>query len=125
MVVGGVTGGLNPEELLLRSGKPVITVPAKFVPGKRSGKAVVAWDGSRAAARALTDAMQMLKHTNKLGVVRLIESGFEILTRKDCTPPPSHLFIGPLFGAIWVVVNNQMKMVAHDGVAHDFNGETP
>ncbi len=68
----GVKGGLNPEELLLRSGKPVVTVPASFEPGIRSGKAAVAWDGSRAAARALTDAMPLLIETEQLDVIRLI-----------------------------------------------------
>lgn len=70
----GVRGGLNPEELLLRSGKPVITVPENFEEGDRSGRAAVAWDGSRAAARALTDAMSILKAKKEVDVIRLIEA---------------------------------------------------
>ena len=68
--VGG--GSLNAEELLLRSGKPIITVPASYEAQPFKEEAAVAWDGSRAAARALTDAMQILETKKRLDVIRLI-----------------------------------------------------
>ena len=68
------SGSLNPEELLLRSGKPIIVVPKTYAPQPFKEEAAVAWDGSRAAARALTDAMQILETKSRLDVIRLISS---------------------------------------------------
>ena len=68
------SGSLNPEELLLRSGKPIIVVPKAYEPVAFKGKAAIAWDGSRSAARALTDAMQILETKSALDVIRLIAS---------------------------------------------------
>lgn len=65
---------INAEELLLRSGKPIISVPATYEPQPFKEEAAVAWDGSRAAARALTDAMQILETKRRLDVIRLIDS---------------------------------------------------
>ncbi len=70
--VGG--GSLNAEELLLRSGKPIITVPASYEAQPFKEEAAVAWDGSRSAARALTDAMQILETKKRLDVIRLVET---------------------------------------------------
>ncbi len=67
-------GSLNAEELLLRSGKPIISVPADYELLPFKEEAVVAWDASRSAARALTDAMQILETKNKLDVIRLINN---------------------------------------------------
>ena len=68
------TGGsnLNAEELLMRSGKPIITVPTAYEAKPFSETAAVAWDGSRSAARALTDAMQILETKSRLDVIRLV-----------------------------------------------------
>ena len=68
------SGSLNAEELLLRSGKPVIAVPRTYEPEPFKEEAAVAWDGSRSAARALTDAMQILETKARLDVIRLISS---------------------------------------------------
>ncbi len=67
-------GSVSPEELLLRSGKPIIVVPQSFQAIPLKEEAAVAWDGSRSAARALTDAMQILETKNRLDVIRLISS---------------------------------------------------
>ena len=68
------TGTLSPEELLTRAGKPIIVVPASYEPQPFKEEAAIAWDGSRAAARALTDAMQILETKSRLDVIRLIAS---------------------------------------------------
>jgi len=52
---------VDPKELLLRAGKPVIIVPKNYNCRDFKENAAVAWDGSRFAARALTDAMQILE----------------------------------------------------------------
>ena len=45
------------EHLLFETGRPLIVVPASHAGGGTVGKLVAAWDHSRAAARALGDAM--------------------------------------------------------------------
>lgn len=60
---------VDPAELLLRAGKPVIVVPKDYAVRDFKEEAAVAWDGSRFAARALTDAMQILETKKKLDVL--------------------------------------------------------
>ncbi len=71
---GGQGGSVNPEELLLRSGKPIVVVPKNYEQKPFTETAAVAWDASRSAARALTDAMQILETKHRLDVIRLISS---------------------------------------------------
>ncbi len=62
---------LPPEDLLLRAGTPIILVPTNYDVRPFKEQAAVAWDGSRSAARALSDAMQILETKNKLDVLRV------------------------------------------------------
>jgi nucleotide-binding universal stress UspA family protein len=58
-----------PEFMVLHCGRPVIVIPyaGKFsLPSKRP---LLAWDGSRAATRAVTDAIPLLKTAEKVHVV--------------------------------------------------------
>ncbi|WP_454763889.1 universal stress protein [Cupriavidus campinensis] len=48
------------EALVLESGRPVLLVPAMGEATQVGGRAVVAWDGGREAARALHDALPLL-----------------------------------------------------------------
>lgn len=57
------------EDLVLRAGTPVIIVPKDYEVHEFSEYAVVAWDASRAAARALCDAMHILETKKRLDVV--------------------------------------------------------
>ncbi|MEO1238504.1 MAG: universal stress protein [Pseudomonadota bacterium] len=50
----------NPDVLALKSGRPVLVVPDGYRAEGLSDRALVAWDGKRAAARALGDAMDIL-----------------------------------------------------------------
>lgn len=52
---------IHPDRVAFDSGRPVMTFPANYEGSVFDGSAVVAWDGGRAAARALADAMQILK----------------------------------------------------------------
>lgn len=63
------------EELVMNSGKPIIIVPLGYQVRPFTGHAVVAWDGSRPAARALSDAMQILETKERLDVVTVGASG--------------------------------------------------
>lgn len=57
------------EALMMHTGRPVLTVPIDYQPRDFTEHAVVAWDGSRPAARALADAMQILETKSRLDVV--------------------------------------------------------
>ncbi|MCB1505590.1 MAG: universal stress protein [Hyphomicrobiaceae bacterium] len=60
---------VDPQELLQRAGKPILIVPKHYKPRPFREEAAVAWDGSRHAARALTDAMQILETKKKLYIL--------------------------------------------------------
>lgn len=63
------------EDLVLMSGKPLIVVPNGYKVRPFNEYAVVAWDGSRPAARALSDAMQILETKRRLDVVSVSGGG--------------------------------------------------
>ncbi len=69
---------LKPEQLLERVGKPVIIVPANYNIRPFKEHAAVAWDASRSAARALTDAMQILETKKKLDILTVQTSDKEV-----------------------------------------------
>jgi nucleotide-binding universal stress UspA family protein len=67
-----------PEELiaegaLFSSGRPVLVVPYIQKGGLKLGRVMVAWDGSRAAARAVADAMPLLGKAAAIDVVIVAE----------------------------------------------------
>jgi len=51
----------NPDLIALRSGRPVLVVPADYDAPGLADHALVAWDGKRSAARAVGDAMSYLE----------------------------------------------------------------
>lgn len=65
---------LHPEGIALKSGRPVLVVPRGHRPERIHETAVVAWDGQRAATRAVTDAMQILETKQRVDVLS-IEDG--------------------------------------------------
>ena len=73
---------VQPEELLLRSGKPMVIVPQEYTVRPFKEEAVVAWDGSRSAARALTDAMQILETKKRLDVLTVEPDGTDESIRR-------------------------------------------
>lgn len=56
----GLLGGHEVEAALLLVGRPVLLVPEAGLPAAFPGRVLVAWNGSREAARALTDALPLL-----------------------------------------------------------------
>lgn len=77
---------LHPERIALISGRPVLVVPPRFEAASISGRAVLAWDGARAATRAMNDAMQILETKQRVDVlsvgnrVRLPLKGIDVVT---------------------------------------------
>ncbi|HXZ21200.1 MAG TPA: universal stress protein [Pseudolabrys sp.] len=57
------------EGVLFESGRPVIFVPFIHKGGMKVDRIMVCWDGSRAAARAVADAMPLLKKAKQVEVV--------------------------------------------------------
>lgn len=60
---------IYPDRVTFDSGRPVIIFPANFEGSVLGKRAVVAWDGGRAAARALADAMQILEAEDEVEIV--------------------------------------------------------
>ncbi|HEX9905562.1 MAG TPA: universal stress protein [Propylenella sp.] len=57
------------EDLIMRTGRPIVIVPHGYRVATFQEYAVVGWDGSRPAARALSDAMQILETKKRLDIV--------------------------------------------------------
>ncbi len=61
----------NPDAIALQSGRPVLVAPRGFEQLQLSPNAIVAWDGRRAAARALSDAMDLLEEKDRITVLHI------------------------------------------------------
>lgn len=68
----------HPDIIVLKSGRPLVVVPSGHEPRAAHNHAVVAWDGKRAAARALADSLDLLEAD---GEVTLLMIGDEELSR--------------------------------------------
>jgi nucleotide-binding universal stress UspA family protein len=60
-----------PEEVVLSSGRPLLVVPYIGAPETIGRRVVVAWDASREAARAVSDAMPILEQASSVVVVSI------------------------------------------------------
>ncbi|WP_454917758.1 universal stress protein [Xanthobacter sediminis] len=65
------------ETVLLESGRAVLVVPYIQEKPFSSERAVVAWDGSRASARALAEALPLLHRTKTVEVFRVVTDATE------------------------------------------------
>jgi nucleotide-binding universal stress UspA family protein len=65
----GLPETLAVESTLFDSGRPVVVVPYIQTEGINLNRVVVCWDGSRNAARAVGDALPLLKRAKKIDVV--------------------------------------------------------
>ncbi len=66
---------LHPDRIAVASGRPVLVVPRSFRAEAIHQDAVLAWDGQRAATRALMDAMQILETKRLVRVVTVDTAG--------------------------------------------------
>ena len=60
-----------PETALFGSGRPVLVVPYIQKAGMKLDRVLVCWDGSRAAARAIGDAMPFLARSKSIDIVTI------------------------------------------------------
>lgn len=59
-----------PESVLLHSGRPLLVLPYAGTPAMPpDGRVLVAWDGGREAARAMHDALPLLKQAREVEIV--------------------------------------------------------
>ncbi|MGR3782103.1 MAG: universal stress protein [Albimonas sp.] len=63
----------HPDLLALRCGRPVLIVPPGYRTERLVDRAILAWDGGKAAARALADAMAILETHAPVSVVTVGE----------------------------------------------------
>jgi nucleotide-binding universal stress UspA family protein len=66
---------LRPEELALGSGRPVIVVPYVGGPHDFGRRVVIAWNGGREAARAVGDAIPLLRQAQSVWVASINAEG--------------------------------------------------
>ena len=65
--------GAMVEAALFGSGRPVFIVPFVQMAAPKFGKALIAWDGGAPAARAIADAMPLLKRAGRVEVATIID----------------------------------------------------
>lgn len=64
---------LRAENIVTRAGRPVLMVPSECCYKESEGRAIaVAWDGSRAAARALADALHLYGSDYRYDVISVL-----------------------------------------------------
>jgi nucleotide-binding universal stress UspA family protein len=73
----GILGGHAVEATLLAVGRPILLVPEKGLPAAFPRKVLVAWNGSREAARALTDSLPLLARAKSVHVFTAGPAGDE------------------------------------------------
>ena len=69
----------HPDVVALESGRPVLIVPRGYRTDRLVERAVLAWDGRRAAARAMADAMPLLETKSH---VTVFSAGEEVRRRE-------------------------------------------
>jgi nucleotide-binding universal stress UspA family protein len=65
------------EGVLFESGRPIIVVPFIQKAGLKLDHVMVCWDGSRAATRAIADAMPFLQKAKQVEIVLVTSKGFK------------------------------------------------
>ncbi|PVH27587.1 universal stress protein [Pararhodobacter oceanensis] len=60
---------LHPERVALKSGRPILVVPTPFDPASLNKRAVVGFDGRKAASRVIHDAMLYLETKSQVDIV--------------------------------------------------------
>lgn len=64
---------VHADRVALISGRPILAIPANYQIDEIGNNAIVAWDGSRAAARALFEAMNILETKSSVEIVTVDE----------------------------------------------------
>ncbi len=62
---------VHPDVVARNSGRPVMIVPRDYVTEELGDMLLFAWDGRRAAARAISDAMKLIEDSSKVSVLSI------------------------------------------------------
>ncbi|MEM9267519.1 MAG: universal stress protein [Pseudomonadota bacterium] len=62
---------IHNDKIALMSGRPILVIPKGYDEAKAAGTPVLAWDGGRAAARALADAIDLLEAHKTVNVMTI------------------------------------------------------
>jgi nucleotide-binding universal stress UspA family protein len=125
------------EGALFHSGRPVILVPADHGAHRPPRTVLVAWSASREAARAVNDAIPVLRHANEVRVIVVADDWFQRernpgddiarhLARHDVTVEVRHV---PANGElIHKVLLDEARFLGADmlvmgGYSHSWTGE--
>jgi nucleotide-binding universal stress UspA family protein len=73
---------INPGELVLRAGRPVLIVPAA-IEWLKFGSMLIAWKDAREARRAVNDALPLLHKAKNVTVVELMENNADAKAAKS------------------------------------------
>ncbi|WP_424970887.1 universal stress protein [Dinoroseobacter sp. S76] len=60
---------IHNDRIALMSGRPVLVIPRSAAPAPEGGHTALAWDGGRAAARAMADALDLLEDHKQINVL--------------------------------------------------------
>lgn len=63
-----------PKDILLQAGKPVLYLPSVIHGSFSARRTGICWDGSRLAARALHDAMPLLREADALTIIAMTDA---------------------------------------------------
>jgi nucleotide-binding universal stress UspA family protein len=66
---GTQSTGFRPDEIVIATGRPVLVVPYVGTLDGIGRRALVAWDGTREAARAANDALPLLENAQAVAVI--------------------------------------------------------
>ena len=69
------------EQVMLGSGRPVLVLPPVWRPTHVGNRVLIAWTGSREAARAVNDAIPLMDHAERVLVLSLQTPGDEVTPR--------------------------------------------
>jgi nucleotide-binding universal stress UspA family protein len=78
------------DRLAIESGRPVLIMPNAPLPRWFGSRVLVAWNGRREAARAVFDALPVLKQAQAVKVVRVTESEGQADTNDICIALQRH-----------------------------------
>ena len=71
----------HPDMIALHSGRPVLVVPPELPDTVLNDKAVLAWDGGKSAARAMSDALDILASKSEVTLVSVGDGNAETLAK--------------------------------------------
>ena len=116
---GDVTRSLNPGDLALRAGRPVLVVPPQ-VEWLKLNTVVVAWKDTREARRAINDALPLLHKARHVIVVEFLETGDRQAQAKSSVDDVAHWLVRRGISASSIAtkaligVTDRLFMLAHD-----------